>query len=372
MPSQSFPIPTASLAKNQASEDQPPLSIKGDLAKLRWAVNNPPADPAVSFAGKTILVTGANTGLGFAAALSYAAKDASRLILGVRSAAKGEAAAQDISARTGMPAASIVVATVDLASLDSVRGFAARLADVAPRLDVALLNAGLASPKFGLGSAGWEAAVQVNVLGSALLAVLVLPLLQAAADSGGQPHLTFVNSIAHADVEREWLAGSGGSLLQAANDEATFDARKHYGMVKLLAMAAMRAIARSPAAEGVDASRRPRIVVNSCCPYLCKTDLGREFPLIQKAVTAVFQALFARSAEEGARTLVGATVLGPESHGRFWHHDLLYPVGDLARDGAFMDKTWADIRQVLLEAQPDLKSRLENRESPGSRTGFIP
>ncbi|KAL8415289.1 hypothetical protein RB594_006222 [Gaeumannomyces avenae] len=275
------PVSPNTLVARQASEDQPPLSIKGDPAKLRWAVSNPPADLAVSFAGKTILVMGANTGLGFAAALNYAAKDTSRLILGVRSAAKGEAAARDISAGTGMPAAQ---------------------------------------------------------LGSALLAVLVLPLLQAAADGGGQPHLTFVNSIAHADVEREWLAGSGGSLLQAANDEATFDARKHYGMVKLLA-------------EQSRGARRPK---------RRRTDLGREFPLVQKAVTTVFQAFFARSAEEGARTLVGATALDPESHGLLWHHDLLYLVGDLAQDGAFMDKTWADIRQVLLEAQPDLKSRLEN------------
>ncbi|KAL8391770.1 hypothetical protein RB595_002107 [Gaeumannomyces hyphopodioides] len=363
-----MPTPTSpnTLVARQASKDQPPLSINGDLARLRWSVKNPPAKPAVSFAGKTVLVTGANTGLGFAAALSYAALGASRLVLAVRSAAKGEAAARDIAARTGMPVDSIVVATVDLASFDSVREFAAQLVDVAPRLDVALLNAGLASPKFSLGSAGWETAVQVNVLGSALMAVLILPLLQAAADSGGgQPHLTFVNSIAHADVEREWLAGSGGNLLQAANDEAAFDGRRHYGMVKLLAMAAVQAIARSPAAEGVDPSRRPRIVVNSCCPHLCKTDLGREFPLAQKAVTAVFQAFFARSAEEGARTLVGATALGPESHGLFWHHDVLYPVGDLAQDSAFMDKTWADIREVLLEMQPDLDSRLENWEFPG-------
>lgn len=328
-----MPAPTlpTTIPARQASRDQPPLSIQGDLAKLRWSAKNPPADPAVSFAGKTVLVTGANTGLGFAAALSYASKGASRLILAVRSAAKGEAAAREIATRTGMAASSIVVTTVDLASFASVRTFAARLAELAPRLDVALLNAGLASPSFTRsGEAGsWETAVQVNVLASALMAVLILPLLQtAASDSDSQPHLTFVNSIGHAEVQREWLDGSGGSLLQAANDEAAFDQRKHYGMVKLLAMAAVRAIARSPAAEGTDASsssRRPRIIVNSCCPYLCKTDLGRGFPLVQRAVTGVFQAFFARSAEEGARTLVGATALGPESHGRFWHHDVLYP-----------------------------------------------
>ncbi|KAK4234271.1 hypothetical protein C8A03DRAFT_37961 [Achaetomium macrosporum] len=74
----------------------PPLEL-GVLGKHCWAVNHPPADPTVSFAGKTVLVTGTNTGLGFEAAVKYAALGASRLILGVRSADKGEAAKQHIA-----------------------------------------------------------------------------------------------------------------------------------------------------------------------------------------------------------------------------------------------------------------------------------
>ncbi|KAK3943683.1 hypothetical protein QBC46DRAFT_28136 [Diplogelasinospora grovesii] len=78
----------------------PPLGLEL-MGKLRWGVKHPPADPTVSFAGKTVLVTGANTGLGFEAAVKYAALGASKLILGVRSADKGEAARQRIVQRSG-------------------------------------------------------------------------------------------------------------------------------------------------------------------------------------------------------------------------------------------------------------------------------
>jgi NAD(P)-dependent dehydrogenase (short-subunit alcohol dehydrogenase family) len=70
---------------------------------MYWAAHHPPADPVVSFVGKTILVTGANTGLGFQAAVKYAALGASSLILAARSLQKGEAAKNEIVRRTGCP-----------------------------------------------------------------------------------------------------------------------------------------------------------------------------------------------------------------------------------------------------------------------------
>ena len=52
----------------------------------------PPADPTTSFTGRTIVVTGANTGLGFEAALKIYALGAECVVMGVRDIAKGEAA----------------------------------------------------------------------------------------------------------------------------------------------------------------------------------------------------------------------------------------------------------------------------------------
>ena len=298
----------------------PPPGLKG-ISKLRWSVKNPPAEPNVTFEGKTVLVTGANAGLGFQAAVKYAEKGASKLILAVRSVAKGEEAKQAIAQRSGRHPSFITVLPVDLSSYASVQKFITALEGKAPQLDVVLLNAGLANPTFIKSAEGYEMALQVNVLSTALMAVLLLPLLRkTAAAKEVTPHLTFVNSIGHEEVKKDWYSDSG-SLLRRANDQSKYDATKTYSMVKLLGMAAMKAIAKATTKP----DGTPEVVVNACCPFMCRTDLGRNFPLPLKAFMAGFQYFTARSAEEGSRTLVGATALGPESQGRFWHHDILHP-----------------------------------------------
>ena len=285
-----------------------------------WSARHPPNDPTVSFQSKTILVTGANTGLGFEAALKYATLGAAKLLLAVRSIDKGNAAKAKIVQRTGFNVDAISIFQVDLGNFTSVNRFVTDLNKSVDYIDVALLNAGVAAPKFSRSEESWEMAVQVNVLSTALMALLLLPKLRATAEARRSlVHLTFVNSIAHADVKREWFGEK--TLLNAANDETLFDMEKNYGMVKLLGMAAMHGVADA-AAKG---SNGDSIVVNSCCPSLCKTDLGREFGVGMRIMMMGMQALLARTAEQGSRTLVSATALGPESSGKLWSHDILYP-----------------------------------------------
>ena len=297
----------------------PPKGAQGSKL-LWWSARHPPNDPAVSFQSKTVLVTGANTGLGFEAALKYATLGAAKLLLAVRSIDKGNAAKAKIVQRTGFDAGAIYILQVDLGNFASVHRFVTDLNKSVDYIDVALLNAGLAAPKFSRSEEGWELAVQVNVLSTALMALLLLPKLRATAEARRSlVHLTFVNSVAHADVKREWFGDK--TLLTAADDEALFDMEKNYGMVKLLGMAVMQGVADA-VAKG---SNGDSIVVNSCCPSLCKTDLGREFGIGMKVMMMGMQALLARTAEQGARTLVSATALGPESSGKLWSHDILYP-----------------------------------------------
>ncbi|KAF2819043.1 NAD(P)-binding protein [Ophiobolus disseminans] len=318
----------------------PPPHLTG-LAKLRWAVKNPPADPNVTFAGKTVLVTGANTGLGFEAAVKYAQKGCKKLILAVRSLSKGEAAKAAIIEKSNRPTEPFIsILAVDLSSFPSVHAFATALEKEvhSTGLHIALLNAGLANPAYTKGTHAYDTALQVNVLGTALMAHLILPLLRPTGQD--PPHLTFVNSFAHTEVQREWYAAppSAGSLLAFANDADAFEQRKHYAAVKLLGMSVMQHFARTAAG---------RVVVNSCCPFFCRTNLGRNFGQAMQVVMGAVQYFTARSGEEGARTLVGATALGEESQGAFWHHDVLYPMGELAMDGDEMGKCWGEIWGVL-------------------------
>ncbi|KAI1739060.1 short-chain dehydrogenase/reductase [Xylaria scruposa] len=325
------------------------LNTKPQNTKLRWGTKNPPADPKVSFAGKTVLVTGANTGLGFQAAQKYAALGAERLILGVRSQSKGEAAKEAIMNATGY--SKIDILTVDLTSFDSTQAFVEKLEKLTNKLDVALLNAGLGNPTYQKSASGWEMAIQVNVLSTALMAVLLLPILRstAAQGQGKTPHLTFVNSNGHDLAKREWL-GPDGSLLQAANKEKGWVSEHSYSMVKLAGMAVMQHIAKVTANT---------IIVNAVCPGLCKTELGRNFNVVQRTIGNIVLSFIARTAEQGSRTLVSGTALGPESHGRFWHNDVLYPIGEMAKDEALMRKTWDEVYEVISKDRPAVEKALK-------------
>src|SRR5947207_9430389 len=100
-----------------------PQGLEG-LRKARWAAKNLPMNPEASFSGNTVLVTGSNTGLGFQAAIKYAALGASTLILGVRSVEKGEAAKAAIVEQAGCRPDIIKVMQIDMNIFSSVEEFA--------------------------------------------------------------------------------------------------------------------------------------------------------------------------------------------------------------------------------------------------------
>ncbi|KAH7139571.1 hypothetical protein B0J11DRAFT_422276 [Dendryphion nanum] len=330
-------IPTQLTAFPFAGTPSP--NLKG-ASLLRWGAKHPPIDPHVSFAGKTVLVTGANIGLGLESAVKFAQKGASKIILGVRSMQRGEEAKTEILTRSGRDSSCITIVQVDLEKYASVQEFVKKL-EKTTRLDIALLNAGLCNQTYVRSAEGHEMAVQVNVLSTALMALLLLPLLRKTARETHSPtHMTFVNSAGHAETEKAWLKDS---LLSTADDEASFDVRKSYMMVKLLGMVVMKKIAR----QANDRNEQDGVIVNACCPGLCRTNLGRNFSLAMKVLTAGFQFFTARTAEEGSRTLVGASALGWESHGKFWHHDVLFPMSDLLQDEKLVNTCWMEIVQAL-------------------------
>ncbi|KAK0619667.1 hypothetical protein B0T14DRAFT_603418 [Immersiella caudata] len=320
----------------------------GALGKMRWGLKHPPADPTVSFAGKTVLVTGSNTGLGFEAAVKYSALGASKLILGVRTAEKGEDTKRRILTQTGRDADSIGYLLVDLSTFASVQKFCKELdKEVSSSgLDVALLCAGLAPPGYKTSPEpeGWELALQVNVLSTTVMALLMLPSLRRTGANGGvAPHLTFVNSGGNDMVQKEWLRDFDGSAFRMVNDKKGWNSFRNYTVVKLMGLVVMKDMARQMA--GGDGG--PEVIVNAVCPGMCKTDLGRDHPWVQKMLMAGASPFIHRTAEEGGRSLVSATALGPESHGKFWHNDLLYPMHELINDDEFCSRTLKEIMDVV-------------------------
>jgi NAD(P)-dependent dehydrogenase (short-subunit alcohol dehydrogenase family) len=150
-----------------------------------------------SQAGKRILITGANSGIGFHAALKLARKGA-QVVLACRDQHRGEEALDRL--RTDSPGADAELAILDLASLASVREFAAKeLAQRRP-LHVLINNAGVMAPAKRLESAdGFELQFGTNDLGHFALTALLMPALeQAAAEHpGSRPRIVTIASIAH-------------------------------------------------------------------------------------------------------------------------------------------------------------------------------
>lgn len=126
--------------------------------------------------GRRVIVTGANSGLGFEASKLLAARGA-EVTLAVRNLAKGVIAAQSV--RAAVPAARLEVRLLDLADLASVRQFASAFCATYDRLDILLNNAGLMAIPRRETRDGFEMQFGVNHLGHFALTGWLLPMLLA-------------------------------------------------------------------------------------------------------------------------------------------------------------------------------------------------
>ncbi len=140
--------------------------------------------------GKVIVVTGANSGIGFEAAKEFARKGA-QTILACRSMDKAQAALTQI--QTEIPAALADVMHLDLANLASVRQFAEAFKAKYDRLDVLLNNAGIMMCPYGTTADGFERQLGINHLGHFALTGLLIDRLLATP----RARVVNVSSTAH-------------------------------------------------------------------------------------------------------------------------------------------------------------------------------
>ena len=142
-------------------------------------------------AGKTALVTGANSGLGKAVAMALAARGA-RVLMLCRSAERGAAARDEIITATGNEQLELLVC--DLASQADIRATAAEVRQRVGGLHVLVNNAGSAFAERGLTADGIERTLAVDHLGPFLLTNLLLDLLKAAAQADGGARIVNVGT----------------------------------------------------------------------------------------------------------------------------------------------------------------------------------
>ena len=153
--------------------------------KKKWTTSNIPDQT-----GRTVIVTGANSGIGYETALALAKRNA-HVVLACRSHSKGEEAVGKIEA--SRPSGSVELMLLDLSSLDSVRAFAAAFNAAHDRLDLLINNAGVMMPPFGTTQDGFELQIGVNYIGHFALTGLLFDKLTTTPNS----RIVTLSSLAH-------------------------------------------------------------------------------------------------------------------------------------------------------------------------------
>ncbi|PKI62371.1 dehydrogenase/reductase SDR family member 12 [Punica granatum] len=135
-------------------------------------------DLEISLDGKNCVVTGANSGIGYATAEGLASRGATVCII-CRNKERGEAALSQIKSTTGNP--NVHLEVCDLSSVNDIKSFALRFSARDAPIHVLVNNAGLLENNRITTSEGFELNFSVNVLGTFTLTELMLPLLEKAA-----------------------------------------------------------------------------------------------------------------------------------------------------------------------------------------------
>ncbi|KAF9447064.1 NAD(P)-binding protein [Macrolepiota fuliginosa MF-IS2] len=311
----------------------------------------------VNLKGKTVVVVGANTGLGFEAAQHFARMGAGRLVLACRSQEKGEAAVERLKQETGYSKAELWL--VDLADFASVRAFVDQALENLERLDILVLNAA-AAPRtdgsFISTKDGWETSLQVNNLSSSLLALLLLPrVLKTAKQHGTIPRIVIVSSEVHfwTTFEDKVLDSPNAFEVLGSKEYCTPQIMKlRYLDTKLLGVFFARALNSR--------IKDQPIIVNTVNPGFCRTELHRNMAGL---VTWLLELVFGRTAEQGSRQLIWAAVGTPKGDegaldnlkGAYISFADIHPPSDfvLGEEGKKKeDKLWNDLVSTLEKVDP--------------------
>ena len=187
------------------------------MATAKWT-----ASQMLPQSGKTILVTGANSGIGYQAALELA-RHGAHVLLGVRNPARGQDALQRLLRE--IPGGSAEFVELDVASLHSVRSFAESFLHHERTMDILINNAGvMALPTRELTVDGFERQFGTNHLGHFALTGLLLPALSRAVAA----RVVSVSSLAHRNGKMDV------ANLQSERDYKPWDAYNNSKLANLL------------------------------------------------------------------------------------------------------------------------------------------
>lgn len=286
--------------------------------------------------GRTFLITGANSGIGFEAAKALVAEGA-HVVLGCRSRSKADDAVAEIEAAGGSGSTEIL--EMDLADLDSVRTAAESFLADHDRLDVLINNAGLMATPQRTTEQGVELQFGVNHIGHFALTGLLLDALTAAGTEETPARVVTISSQAHrrGKIDLDHLDGTGKYSPWGA-----------YGQSKLANLLFMRELDRRCSEAGLP------IMSVAAHPGGSSTNLGNEpaGDILSKVLgfmRPVFDKVATQSAAMGSlptlRAAVDADVaggdyFGPDGIGEMRGHPKKVGMAKQATDDAMAVMLW--------------------------------
>ncbi len=274
------------------------------------------ADKIPNLTGKTAVVTGANSGLGYQTALRLAEHGA-LVILACRNQQRGEQAVQAI--KTEVPGANVELMELDLASLKSIRAFAETFQSNYDQLDVLVNNGGVMGLRRTLTEDGFEMQLGVNYLGHFALTGLLLDSLSAAPAG----RVVTVGSRMHADGAINW-----DDLMS----EQTYDNWGAYSQSKLADLMFAFELQRRLEAAGSS------VISISVHPGRAVTNWPDNLDGVQKVLMSVVGRLVSQSAEMGALPQLYASTAPDVTPGAYYGPDgdtKGYPSETRASDAAY-------------------------------------
>lgn len=277
--------------------------------------------------GKKIILTGANSGIGFGATKALSKKGA-HVIMAVRNEEKGQNALKKIKKEN--PKANLELMLVDLADFQSIHSFSEEFLRKHDRLDILINNAGVMSPpERKLTKQGFELQFGVNHLGHFLLTGLLLDIIKQTPNSriAVQSSLVHKTKMFKPDIHFDNL-----------NWEKNYNKYHSYGQSKLANLLFAYELDRIFKTNTIDT------IVTAAHPGYTKTNLQKDF-----FSRVILNNLFAQSIDMGAlpilraateQDLRGSEYFGPDGIGEARGYPVLVESSDKSHDEKLAKKLW--------------------------------
>ncbi len=288
--------------------------------------------------GRTAVITGANTGLGYETATALAAKGA-HVVIAVRNIEKGKAAADLIT--RAIPGASVVVQELDLSSLESIRSAADELRSRYDSIDLLINNAGVMMTPKSTTKDGFELQFGTNHLGHFALTNLLLDRVLAAPGS----RIVTVSSVGHRFARR-------GIRFDDLQWDDSYSRVGAYGQAKLANLMFTYELQRR--LQGTDT------IAVAAHPGGSNTELARNLPIAIRGLTTVLAPLMQGPDMGALPTLRAATdpgvlggqYFGPDGFGEQRGYPKVVASSEASHDTDAQRRLWAVSEELTSVVSP--------------------